>query len=161
MSPSLTTRNAHEVCKSFLFSRSGTTSATPTSPPPEATWPAACRGTGKRHVGILQANRTAQYLRGRVPASNAGADLGGYRKKMQQLIQICLRGSLQKPGGKPLATPFPPNVPKPAMISTKSTRHKPTKTNRQSAKGPYEHQHKNQCVEQTEQPTLKLGALVL
>ena len=54
-----------------------TTSATPLS---AVTRPAAWPGTDKRQVGTLLANRTAQYQRRRVPARNAGADLGGYRK---------------------------------------------------------------------------------
>ena len=33
--------------------------------------------SGSRQVGVLQANRAAQYRRGRVPASKARPDLGG------------------------------------------------------------------------------------
>ena len=124
--PRLGSRNTREVCRFFLFRRilflpgpepptqptsspPASTSTTSTTPLSAVTRPAACPDTGKRQIGTLLANRTAQYLRGRVPASNAGADRGGYRKR-----------------SKPIATPFPPNMPKPAMISPTSTRDKPT-----------------------------------
>ena len=96
--PRLSSRNTREVCSVFfLFSwilfppgpkplsqltssppaSTSTTSATQSS---AMTKPAACLNTGKRQVETLLSNFAAQYPKGRVPARNARADLGGYRK---------------------------------------------------------------------------------
>ena len=65
-------------------------------------------------------------------------------KETKKLIQERLRGTLSRPRSKTMTTLFPPDMMKPAMISTNRTRYKPTKPSRKQAKRP--HQSSNQTA---------------
>ena len=83
-------------------------------PPLEATRTAACPSTGKRQVGILPACSAVPEKQGTQRATQQQTSKGSEKDAAAHLEVP--PNSLPRPRGKPMATPLPPDVPKPAMI---------------------------------------------
>ena len=80
-------------------------------------------------------------LRRTIPSGKRTSKQGKRRtgrvvKKQQELVQKGSRSTLLRTRSKPMTTPLPTKMPKPAVISTHRAWHETTKTTRQHAQGP-------------------------